>query len=182
MTDNSPDRGPHRVARFMTVSEERFLADVRECLPHVAREEALKAYHGIQLPRRATAGSSGYDIRTPFGLRLRAGEDVVIPTGLRAEILNGWWLMLMPRSGLGFKLYTRLANTVGNIDSDYFGAKNEGHILVKLRLELTDGEPDRAYDFAAGSAICQGVFLPYGITYDDDAASVRVGGFGSTGG
>ena len=168
-----------RVARFERVSLAQFREAAGKVLPDRDEAAVMAAYEGIALPRRATAGSSGYDIRTPFAFTLRPGEDIVIPTGLRAWIAPGWWLMLMPRSGLGFRLYTRLANTVGNIDSDYYGADNEGHIMVKLRLELTGDSSPCAFE--AGTAICQGVFVPFGITEDDDASDKRTGGFGSTG-
>ena len=167
-----------RVARFEKVSPKQFREAAQKSLPGIIETAIDTAYENIALPRRATAGSSGYDIRTPFAFTLKPGEDIVIPTGLRAWIATGWWLMLMPRSGLGFKFYTRLANTVGNIDSDYYGADNEGHIMVKLRLELTGDVPRT---FEAGTAICQGVFVPFGITEDDDATDRRTGGFGSTG-
>ena len=168
-----------RVARFEKVSRSQFIAAARKTFPALSEAEADAAYGRIALPQRATAGSSGYDIRTPFGFTLGPGEDLVIPTGLRAWIAPGWWLMLMPRSGLGFRLYTRLANTVGNIDSDYYSADNEGHIMVKLRLELPASAA--AHPFAAGDGICQGVFVPFGITEDDAATETRTGGFGSTG-
>ena len=161
------------------MSPEQFRQAARKSFPDWTDEALDDAYAGIVLPKRATAGSSGYDLRTPFTFTLKPGEDIVIPTGLRARIASGWWLMLMPRSGLGFKFYTRLANTVGNIDSDYYSADNEGHIMVKLRLETdADGEP---HTFEAGTAVCQGVFVPFGITEDDDATEKRTGGFGSTG-
>ena len=35
-------------------------------------------------------------------------------------------------------------------------------------------------DVKKGEAFAQGVFLPFGITEDDDASDVRTGGFGST--
>ena len=168
-----------RVARFEKVSIGQFREALRKSQPAATNADIESSYAAVQFPRRATAGSSGYDIRTPFAFTLRPGEDIVIPTGIRAWIAPGWWLMLMPRSGLGFKLYTRLANTVGNIDSDYYGADNEGHIMVKLRLELTAG--NTPHTFEAGTAICQGVFVPFGITEDDDAVEKRTGGFGSTG-
>ena len=168
-----------RVARFEKVSPAQFRDAARKAFPALTEAGIDAAYEAIVLPRRATAGSSGYDLRTPFAFSLKAGEDIVIPTGLRVKIVPGWWLMLMPRSGLGFKLYTRLANTVGNIDSDYYGADNEGHIMVKLRLELSG--TDAAHAFEAGTAVCQGVFVPFGITEDDDATEKRTGGFGSTG-
>ncbi len=168
-----------RVARFEKVSPEQFREATRKAFPELSDADADAAYAAITLPRRATAGSSGYDIRTPFAFTLRPGEDVLIPTGLRAAIIPGWWLMLMPRSGLGFRLYTRLANTIGNIDSDYYGAANEGHIMVKLRMELPGNDIPRTFE--AGTAVCQGVFVPFGITEDDEATEKRTGGFGSTG-
>ena len=169
-----------RIARFEKVSISRFRQDVSRWMPWVSQEEADAAYERIVLPARATAGSSGYDIRTPFSFELRAGEDITVPTGLRCRMAEGWCLLLMPRSGLGFRLYTRLANTLGNIDSDYYSADNEGHIAVKFRLELKE-EEGAPHPFAAGAAVCQGVFLPFGITEDDWADASRSGGFGSTG-
>ena len=174
----SLSNGIPRVARFEKVSIRQFREAAHKALPGLGDTDIDAAYAGVTLPRRATAGSSGYDIRAPFAFTLKPGEDIVIPTGIRVWIAPGWWLMLMPRSGLGFRFYTRLANTVGNIDSDYYGADNEGHIMVKLRLEMTGGE---SRTFEAGTAVCQGVFVPFGITEDDSATEKRTGGFGSTG-
>ena len=83
--------------------------------------------------------------------------------------------MLFPRSGLGFKYRLMLNNTVGVVDADYFNANNEGHIFIKL---TNAGE--RPLDVGAGEAFAQGVFLPFGLTEDDDARGERTGGFGST--
>ena len=102
---------------------------------------------------------------------------MLLPTGVRAKMDEGWVLMLYPRSGLGFKYRLQLNNTVGVIDSDYFGAKNEGHIMLKLTNDSREGKTLRA---AAGEAVAQGVFVPFGITLDDDASAEREGGFGST--
>jgi dUTP pyrophosphatase len=88
----------------------------------------------------------------------------------------GWVLMLFPRSSLGFRHALRLSNTVGVIDSDYAFAKNEGHIMVKLRNPL--GE---AVTIGRGERFCQGVFLPYGTAEEDGDLAERSGGMGSTG-
>ena len=161
-----------RIARFMTVSRERFDADWRDAFGNLP-----SPYDGLKLPRRATAGSAGYDFYAPVALALDPGQTVRIPTGIRARIEPGWVLMLFPRSGLGFKYRLRLDNTVGVIDADYFGAQNEGHIFIKLT-----NEGARPLALSAGDAFAQGVFLPFGITEDDDASEVRMGGFGSTDG
>ena len=159
----------NRVAQFMHVSPERFRDDWADAFPGGPLPEVPA------LPRRATAGSAGYDFFAPAAFHLEAGECVRIPTGVRARIDEGWVLMIFPRSGLGFKYRLQLNNTVGVIDADYFGAKNEGHIFLKLT-----NAGDRPVGVRAGEAVAQGIFLPFGVTCDDDAEGVRTGGFGST--
>ena len=44
-------------------------------------------------------------------------------------------LSIFPRSGLGFKHRLQLDNTVGIIDSDYYGSSNEGHIFIKITCD-----------------------------------------------
>ena len=68
-------------------------------------------------------------------------------------------------------------NTVGIIDADYYGSDNEGHIFTKITC---DAKSDKVLELAAGDAFMQAVFLPYGLTEDDDVADIRNGGFGST--
>lgn len=159
-----------RIAQFMNVSRARFEADWRDCFPNVPAP-----FDALTLPRRATAGSAGYDFFSPADFALDPGETLKIPTGVRARIDPGWVLMLFPRSGLGFRYRVMLNNTVGVVDSDYFGAENEGHMFIKLY-----NAGDRPLRVSRGEAFAQGVFLPFGITEDDHADAVRVGGFGST--
>ncbi len=131
----------------------------------------------IKIPVRATVGSAGYDICTPFAIKLAPGETITVRTGLRCKIDDGWVLFILPKSGLGFKFRVQLDNTVGVIDSDYYNAENEGHIMVKITNDSHEG---KTMEVEAGKAFAQGVFLPYGITIDDEACGARLGGFGST--
>lgn len=157
------------IAKFTKVSEAQYAEAMgdRERMP----------LSEIPLPRRATAGSAGYDFVSPTEVTVPAGGSALIPTGIRAEMEPGWVLMLFPRSSLGFKHALRLSNTVGVIDSDYAFAKNEGHIMVKLRNPL-----DEPVVISRGERFCQGVFLPYGTAEEDESALCeRSGGMGSTG-
>ena len=165
-----------QIAQFFKVSEEQFVRDWCAATRRSA-DEAKKVYQNIRLPRRATKGSAGYDFFAPAGFTLAPGETILLPTGVRARIDEGWVLKLYPRSGLGFKYRLQLNNTVGVIDSDYFGAKNEGHIQLKLTNASNEG---RTLTVRTGEAVAQGVFVEYGITVDDDASAARTGGFGST--
>lgn len=128
----------------------------------------------VKLPSRATKGSSGYDFYSPERYEVRAGEEMVIQTGVRFITDEQVWLMCMPRSGLGFKYGMRLYNTVGNIDSDYWHSENEGHIMAKITS-------DKDFIIDKGERFMQGVIVPYLITDDDTASEDRNGGFGSTG-
>ena len=157
------------VARFGHVSEEQWA----EAMGNRAAEAI--PLEEIPVPRRATAGSAGYDFVSPLEVTVPAGGSALIPTGVRAEMEPGWVLMLFPRSSLGFRHALRLSNTVGVIDSDYAFAKNEGHIMVKLRNPLS--EP---VTIGRGERFCQGVFLSYGTAEEEQVTAEREGGFGST--
>ena len=77
-----------------------------------------------QLPRYATGGSAGLDLRACLDgpLVLQPGQAELIPTGLAIHIADpGLAAMLLPRSGLGHKHGIVLGNLVGLIDSDYQG-------------------------------------------------------------
>lgn len=162
-----------RIAEFERVSLRQFTEDWQRLFGGT-EENAREIYESIRLPERATAGSAGYDFFLPVPVTLKAGESMVIPTGIRAKIAGGWVLNLYPRSGLGFKYGFGLLNTVGIIDSDYYSADNEGHIMAKV--SVAEDMPE----LPAGKAFMQGVFLPFGITVGDSADGARSGGFGST--
>ena len=175
----------YRIAKFEKVSYEQFKKDWLDTFgfkysddDDYADSVIRKIYDSIKLPRRATSGSAGYDFFSPANIVVADGVAVKIPTGIRCHMENGWVLQAYPRSGHGFKTGVHLANTVGIIDEDYFGSSNEGHIFIKL---VNDGFASKHMMIDAGDAFCQGIFVPYGITVDDDVSEIRDGGFGSTG-
>lgn len=166
-----------RIARFYKVSFNRFKEDWLGEFPQTTEEEVWKIYKDIDLPKRATAGSAGYDFYAPEAFSLRSGETIKIPTGIRVEMEEGWVLKCYPRSGLGFKYRLQLDNSVGIIDSDYFYSDNEGHMFAKI---TNDAKQDKTLTVEKGHGFMQGIFVEYGITADDNATAVRNGGFGST--
>ncbi len=165
-----------KVARFYKVSFEQFSGAYKDDFGG-NDEEVRKVYDSIELPKRATSGSAGYDFHTPVDIHLEPGQTIKIPTGIRAKMDEDWVLMIFPRSGLGFKFRLQLNNTVGIIDSDYFDSDNEGHIFIKITNDSNEG---KVVDIKAGAGFAQGLFIPYGITEDDDVCTQRNGGFGST--
>lgn len=165
-----------RVAQFEKVSFEQFRNDWEDTFGQIENIEEI--YSGIILPKRATAGSAGYDFYTPLAFELKPGESMKIPTGIRAKMNDGWVLKIYPRSGLGFKFRLQMNNTVGIIDSDYYNSDNEGHIFCKI---MNDSNENKIVSLEKGAGFCQGIFIEYGITIDDDVTDERNGGFGSTG-
>ena len=162
-----------KIAQFLKVSPKQFEKDFQTCLPEA---DSAAAYENISLPCRATPGAAGYDFVTPVAVSLEPGQSVRIPTGIRARMEEGWVLLCFPRSGLGFRYRLQLDNTVGVIDSDYFHAKNEGHIMAKI---VNRG--DHPVTLAQGERFFQGIFVPYGLAEEADVTTQREGGFGSTG-
>ena len=167
----------NRIARFSKVSPEQFAKDWKAVFPEDDDVVIEEIYDHIKLPKRATTGSAGYDFFLPVEITLNPDETLLIPTGIRAEIAEGWVLQIFPRSSLGFKYRIQLDNTVGIIDSDYFYADNEGHIKIKI---TNDSKDFSIADVDEGKGFAQGIFLPFGITDDDEADGERRGGFGST--
>lgn len=154
----------------------------QECYYEVVKENVLQenglTKEMVSLPRMATSGSAGADFFTPVPIDLPAGEEVKVCTGIKAHCAPFTRLSVYPKSGLGFKYYTRLANTVGIIDADYYGNEsNDGCIFVKIR-----NEGKKPLHLDAGDAFCQGVFELYipDRDFSSSKARERKGGFGST--
>lgn len=166
------------IAEFQKVSFSQFLKDSIETgfADKTISPDLIKIlWDRIKIPTRATGGSAGYDFYLPFPFSVPEEGVVTIPTGIRANIRPGWFLMIVPRSSLGFKHGMRLLNSVGIIDSDYFYAENEGHIIAKITVEKNMCLQD-------GDRFIQGILMSHGVTSDDTPIFVaRTGGIGSTG-
>ncbi len=159
-----------KIARFEKVSEKQFKTDLKDLLNC---DEDL--YDDIILPKRATKGSAGYDFVSPLDLTLKPGENIKVPTGIRCMIDEGFVLEIYPRSSLGFKYQMALMNTTGIIDSDYYDADNEGHIICAV---VNRGDKDIV--IKKGDRFVQGIFVKYYLAEEEENTVERHGGFGST--
>jgi len=130
------------------------------------------------LPSYATPLSAGMDLRAflESPVTLHPLERVLIPTGIRIELPQGYECQLRPRSGLALKKGLTLLNSPGTIDADYRG--EIGVIVINL-----SNEPVVVND---GERICQMVVAPYSTVEWDEAETLTntergSGGFGHTG-
>lgn len=149
-----------------------------DCRPN--REfKVISLYEGtdIELPKRETYFSAGYDLRSAETVVVGAGETVLVPTGLKVLLPDDEFLAIYPRSSLAGRYGITLANCVGVVDSDYYDNEdNEGHIQVLLKnTTATD------YVVKKGDKIAQGIFQEYKRVTNDCPRGPRKGGFGSTG-
>lgn len=167
----------NKIAQFEKVSLNQFINDWIDTFGNRPNHIITEIYNNLKLPKRATSGSAGYDFFMPYGFLLKPNESITIPTGIRCKMEEGWVLKMYPRSGHGFKTGVHLSNTVGIIDADYYKAKNEGHIFIKL---VNDSNIAKEINLQDGLGFCQGIFIQFGITVDDEAEGERHGGFGST--
>ncbi|MBR4407947.1 MAG: deoxyuridine 5'-triphosphate nucleotidohydrolase [Clostridia bacterium] len=164
-----------KVAKFEKVSFAQFEKDFQSLFE--GNYDIKEIYDKLKLPARGTRFSAGYDFFSPIAFTLAPNQTITIPTGIRAKIEDFYFLQIFPRSSLGFKFRLQLNNTVGIIDSDYYNAQNEGHILIKLTNASNE---NKTAEVLQGQGLAQGIFTEFGITIDDNASGERIGGFGST--
>ena len=132
-----------------------------------------------QLPRYATPGSAGLDLRACIDapLALAPGQTELIPAGIAIHLGDyGLAAMILPRSGLGHKHGIVLGNLVGLIDSDY-----QGQIFVS-----TWNRGNAPFTISPMERLAQLVVVPvvqvdFNVVEDFDTSRRGAGGFGSTG-
>lgn len=157
------------IGKFQKVSLKQFIKDL-----NVKNIEEI--YNDITLPKRATKGSAGYDFVCPIDVEVKPNEMIKIPTGIRCYMEEGYVLNIYPRSSLGMKYQMYLTNTTGIIDSDYYNATNEGHIIISI---VNKG--DKILSINKGERFVQGIFFKYYTVDEKEVVNDRNGGFGSTG-
>jgi len=132
----------------------------------------------INLPKRGTPHSAGYDIEAASTVSIAPHALGIIDTGLKAYMLHKEVLEIYPRSSLAKNKSVVMINSVGIIDSDFYNnLDNEGHIRIML---FNFGEA--VVTINKGERIVQGIFLKYLVASKDKSHhKTRNGGIGSTG-
>lgn len=111
---------------------------------------------------------------------LRPGDSVMIPSGIKMRVMDGWALVFMNKSGIGAK--KQLAVLACVVDQDY-----EGEVHINLVNTGNDIQT-----ISAGDKIVQGVLLPMNYAIPEEVENEETlykncyserknNGFGSTG-
>ncbi len=129
-------------------------------------------------PAYQSEGSAGADLFSSNSepIRIEPGETVLVPTGIRLEIPEGYEGQIRPRSGLALKHGITLLNSPGTIDSDYRGEL--GIIMTNLGK--------KTFTVTRGMRIAQIVFgQVYRARFNEkeilNNTKRNEGGFGHTG-
>lgn len=130
----------------------------------------------VKIPEYATEGSAGVDLRSTVKCTIKAGERMLIPTGIKISIPKNYEAQIRPRSGLALKHGIILPNSPGTIDSDYRG--EIGVIILNAGNEI--------FEVNIGDRVAQMVFVPVTRAIFEEVDSLDEtkrgeGGFGSTG-
>jgi len=140
-------------------------------------------YPDVEIPKYQTSGSAGCDVKAYLlplnGIEIKPQQTVLIPTGIKFSVPDGYEMQIRPRSGLSLKTKLRIANAPGTLDSDFRGEL--GVILENTSID----EGDIIY-IKHGDRIAQLIFAPvvqaqFNICTELDNTERGSGGFGSTG-
>ena len=131
-----------------------------------------------RLPERSTKFSAGYDFYNPEEVVIAPNTIKLIKTGIKAKFPVDMVLKLYNRSSNPIKKNLISANSVGIIDSDYYGnPDNDGEIGFMF---INIGSEDVL--LKAGDKLGQGIFEKfYTVTNESEITTERTGGYGSTG-
>ena len=132
-----------------------------------------------QLPRYATGGAAGLDLRAALDapLSLAPGDAHLVPTGLAIHVDDpGYAALILPRSGLGHKHGIVLGNLVGLIDSDY-----QGQLMVSAWNRGKAEFVIQPLERIAQLVIVPVVQVQLNVVEDFAASARGARGFGSTG-
>jgi len=138
--------------------------------------KVVKVDPNVSLPVYQTVGSAGCDVHSREDVEILPGQKVMVPTGLRLEIPDGFECQVRPRSSLALKHGVVVFNTPSTIDSDY-----RGEVSVLLH-----NASDSPFSVHVGDRIAQFVFAPVTVASFEEVIELGetkrgAGGWGSTG-
>lgn len=143
----------------------------------------LAKIRDVKTPTRGTAGSAGIDFYIPNDYpvslcTIAAGERFFIPSGIKANVPEGYALIAMNKSGVALKKSLLIGACV--VDSDY-----QGEIHLHL---INAGKKDVSIE--PGEKLVQFLLVPVNyckveVVAEDELFPTETtrgaGGFGSTG-
>lgn len=131
----------------------------------------------LPLPKYESHGAVGFDLITRETTVIAAGQIGLVPGNVIVRVPEGYALLIIPRSSLPRKKALVCPHSIGVIDCDYHGEKDE----LLVQVQNIGGSP---VTVERGERIAQGLFVKVEraqwVEVDGHGRETR-GGFGSTG-
>lgn len=168
-------------------------------------EVVADGHSEVQLPVRGTRTSAGYDLFATEDLVIKPQQTVKFRTNVKAYMQADEMLIIDIRSSMGVKQDLMLANTLGIVDSDYYGNEdNAGNMIIAIRnlkpaLAVTDCVDvvdihgmvrhipwvsnltlKNTVTIKAGERVAQAIFIKFLESDNCNTETERTGGVGST--
>jgi dUTP pyrophosphatase len=140
----------------------------------------IKKIRSVKTPSRGTAKSAGIDFYVPDdypSTTIFPGEAILIPSGIKAQVPEGFALVAFNKSGIATK--NRLSVGACVVDEDYEG---------EIHLHLYNTSQNKMVTIEPGMKLTQFVLLPVNYQnveevneFPERQSDRGSGGFGSTG-
>ncbi len=131
----------------------------------------------LPLPEYHTSGAAAFDLTVRETTVIEPGQIGLVPGNVIVKVPEGYALLILPRSSMPRKKSLVFPHSVGLIDQDYHGPKDE----IFVQVQNTSKDP---VTVERGERIAQGLFVKIDHAQwqevTDHGAETR-GGFGSTG-
>lgn len=131
----------------------------------------------LELPQYHSKGAAAFDLVTRETTVIEPGKIGLVPGNVIVKVPEGFALLILPRSSLPRKKALVCPHSLGLIDQDYHGPKDE--IFVQVQ-----NVSDKPVTIERGERIAQGLFVKIEraeFTEVSDHGAETRGGFGSTG-
>ncbi len=130
----------------------------------------------LPLPKYETNGSFAFDFSIRKTTEIKPNETALLPGNVIVKCPENLALLVLPRSSAFRKTGLIFPHSIGLIDADYHGEKDE----IKIQVY---NQSDKIITINKGDRIAQGLFVKtekIEFTEDHSPAEISRGGFGST--
>lgn len=134
--------------------------------------------NSIPLPRYQTSGSVAFDLMSRIDIAIKPNKPTIIPLNVVIKTPKKYVLLLAARSSLPLKKNLMVANSIGIIDQDYCGEKDEIGLQV-INFSKKDVHIKKSERIAQAMFVRVDKVAKF-IEVDKMSERTR-GGFGSTG-
>lgn len=171
------------VAIFEKISLDDYLADFKRIYPYhdwSLPKEIEEIYKNIRLPQRLKNTTGSYYFYTPFDFVLIPGTTVLIPTGIKCNIMKDDVSLFIFPDEKAVRTSITLSNGIQIVNAeDYDTEDGQIYIYLDFPCNWNDGYPRTALfgtplekvnqpiRYIAGDPIAQASFLEFGVIEND---------------